>query len=299
MIKRSLLTLAALLSIASSYCYPAEARLVTDDLGRQVIIKQSPQRIISLAPGITETLYAMNLADKIVGVTSFCNWPAAAKQKQRIGGFINPSIEKIISLQPDLIIATADGNRKETIEQLERVGLAVYVTNPSSTQGILNGILRIGEITSEEKAAKSLVARLQKRLNNINKQTQGKIKPRVFFQIGLDPVITTGRGTLINEAIELAGGVNIAGNDTARYPRYSAESLMAGAPDIILFAPMANDKEFAAVKKFWQKFGEIPAVKQNRIYPIETDLISRASPRIIDAIEKMAVIFHPELSIEK
>ena len=95
MIKKSFLTLAVLLSITSSYCYPAETRSVTDDLGRNIFIKESPQRIVSLAPGITETLYAMNLADKIVGVTSFCNWPAAAKQKQRIGGFINPSIEKI------------------------------------------------------------------------------------------------------------------------------------------------------------------------------------------------------------
>jgi iron complex transport system substrate-binding protein len=290
----SILILSTAFLVESSY-----ALELTDDLGRRVTIKESPQRIVSLAPGITEILYAMNLADKIVGVTSYCNWPAAAKQKQRIGGFINPSIEKIISLQPDLILATADGNRKETIEQLERLGLAVYVTNPSSTKGILNGILRIGEITAEEKAAKSLVARLQKRLNNVSKQIQGKIQPRVFFQIGLDPVITTGKGTLINEAIELAGGINIAGKDTVRYPRYSAESLMAGAPDIILFAPMANDREFATVKKFWQKFDEIPAVKQNRIYPIETDLISRASPRIVDAIERMAVIFHPELKIAR
>jgi iron complex transport system substrate-binding protein len=285
--------------LIASFFSTAQAALVTDEIGRKVEIKNIPQRIVSLAPGITETLYAMNLDHKIVGVTSYCNWPVAAKQKQRIGGFINPSIETIISLQPDLIIATADGNRKDTIEQLERVGLVVYVTNPVSTKGILNSILRIGEITSEEKAAKTLTTRLQKRLNNISKQIQGKIKPHVFFQIGLDPVITVGNGTLINEAIELAGGVNIAGKNAARYPRYSAESLMAGAPDIILFAPMANDKEFAAVKKFWQKYTEIPAVQENRIYPIETDLISRASPRIIDAIEKMAVIFHPELTIAK
>jgi iron complex transport system substrate-binding protein len=285
--------------IISFFSASQAAAIVTDEIGRKVEIKNIPQRIVSLAPGITETLYAMNLDHKIVGVTSYCNWPVAAKQKRRIGGFINPSIETIISLKPDLIIATADGNRKDTIEQLERVGLVVYVTNPVSTKGILNSILRIGEITSEQKTAQTLTARLQKRLNNINKQTQRKVKPRVFFQIGLEPVVTVGRGSLINEAIELAGGLNIAWKEKARYPRYSAESLMAGAPDIILFAPMVNDKEFAAVKKFWQKYTEIPAVKNNRIYPIETDLISRASPRIIDAIEKMAVIFHPELTIAR
>jgi iron complex transport system substrate-binding protein len=273
------------------------AYAVTDEIGRKINIPHNPQRIVSLAPGITETLYALNLGNKIVGVTSYCNWPVEAKRKERIGGFINPSIEKIVSLQPDLIIATADGNRKDTISQLERVGLPVYVTNPSNTSGILASILHIGEITSEEKNARALVLRLQKRLNNIAAQIRGKIKPRIFFQIGFEPVITAGRGSLINETIELAGGINIARHDTARYPRYSAEGIMAGAPDVILFAPMANDREFAAAKAFWKQFGEIPAVKNNRIYPVETDLISRASPRIIDAIEKMALIFHPEIKI--
>jgi iron complex transport system substrate-binding protein len=112
-------------------------------------------------------------------------------------------------------------------------------------------------------------------------------------------VITAGRGTLINELIGRAGGVNIAGRDTARYPRYSAEGIMAGSPDIILFAPMANDKEFTAVKKFWQQFPGIPAVKNNKIYPINTDLISRASPRLFDAIETMAVIFHPDIKLQR
>ncbi|HEX7416059.1 MAG TPA: cobalamin-binding protein, partial [Smithellaceae bacterium] len=275
------------------------AGTVTDEIGREVNIKRSPQRIVSLAPGITETLYALNLDDKIVGVTTFCNWPPQARQKPRIGGFTNPSIEKIVSLKPDLIIATADGNRKDTVRQLERIGLPVYVTNPSDTDGILKSILHIGEITNREKDAGKLVEKLQKRLNNITAQIRHKSKPRVFFQIGLEPVITAGKGTLINEVIERAGGINVAGLDTARYPRYSAEGIMAGSPDIILFAPMARDKEFAAGKSYWQKLGGIPAVDNNRIYPIDTDLISRASPRIVDAIEKMALIFHPGIKITK
>jgi iron complex transport system substrate-binding protein len=285
--------------IIFSFCGISLAKEVKDEIGRKLTIKDAPQRIVSLAPGITETLFALNLGDKVVGVTSFCDWPPEAKHKPQVGGFINPSIEKIVSLQPDLVIATADGNRKDTVQQLERVGLIVYVTNPSDTKEILASILHIGEITSSEKNARSIVGRLRKRLANVTAQTREKIKPRIFFQIGLDPVITTGRGTLINEVIGLAGGINIAGSDTARYPRYSAEGIMAGAPDIILFAPMAQDREFAAVKNYWQKFKEIPAVKNNKIYPVETDLISRASPRIIDALEKMALIFHPEIKIIK
>jgi iron complex transport system substrate-binding protein len=275
------------------------ASAITDEIGRSVNITPAPQRIVSLAPGITETLYELGLDDKIAGVTSYCNWPPRARQKPRIGGFTNPSIEKIVSLKPDLIIATIDGNRKDTVNQLERIGLPVYVINPSDTDKILNGILHIGEITNRKDAAKKLSEKLRKRLDNITAQTKNKSKPKVFFQIGLEPVITAGRGTLINELIGRAGGVNIAGRDTARYPRYSAEGIMAGSPDIILFAPMANDKEFTAVKKFWQQFPGIPAVKNNKIYPINTDLISRASPRLFDAIETMAVIFHPEIKLQR
>jgi len=274
------------------------ARTVTDEIGRSVNITSAPQRIISLAPGITETLYALGLDDKIAGVTTFCDWPAAARTKPRIGGFTNPSIEKIVSLKPDLIIATADGNRKDTVRQLERIGLPIYVTNPSDTNGILRSILHIGEITNREKEADILVEKLKKRLNNITAQIRRKNKPRVFFQIGLEPVVTAGKGTLINEVIERAGGVNVADLDTARYPRYSAEGIMGAAPEIILFAPMVNDKEFMAGKIFWQKFRGVPAIKNNKLYPINTDLISRASPRIVDAIEKMALIFHPEIKIK-
>ena len=274
------------------------ARMVKDEIGRRVNVTSVPQRIISLAPGITETLYALGLDDKIAGVTTFCDWPAAARTRPKIGGFTNPSIEKIVSLKPDLIIATADGNRKDTVLQLEKLGLPVYVTNPSDTKGILRSILNIGEITHREKDAGLVVEKLQKRLNDITGQIRRKRKPRVFFQIGLEPLITAGKGTLINEAIERAGGVNIAGHDVARYPRYSAEGIMGASPEIILFAPMVNDQEFTMVKKFWREFEGIPAVKNNKVYPIKTDLISRASPRIVDAIEKMASIFHPEISIK-
>jgi iron complex transport system substrate-binding protein len=271
------------------------ARTVTDEIGRSVNVSSTPQRIVSLAPGLTEILYALGLDDKIAGVTSYCNWPAQARQKPRIGGFTNPSIEKIVSLKPDLIIVTADGNRKDIIQKLERLGLPVYVTNPSNTAGILRSILHIGEITNRKNEAGQLVEKLQKRLNNIASQVRNKSKPKVFFQIGLEPVITVGRGTLINETIERAGGMNVASLNTARYPRYSAEGIMQASPEIVLFAPMIHDKEFTAVKKFWQEFKGVPAVKNNKIYPVNTDLISRASPRIVDAIEKMALIFHPDI----
>jgi iron complex transport system substrate-binding protein len=276
----------------------AHAGIVADEVGRRVNIAGTPQRIVSLAPGITEILFALNLDGKIVGVTSFCDWPREAAKKTSVGGFTNPSLEKIVSLKPDLILATADGNRPETVRQLEKIGMTVYVTNPMDTAGILQSILHIGDVTGRRQVARTLTAQLQRRLDVVTAQISNKKKPRVFFQIGMDPVITVGKRTLISDVIERAGGTNIAGKDTARYPRYSAEGVMAHAPDILLFAPMATDREFKKVKKYWEQFPNIPAVKNKQIYPMNTDLIGRASPRIVDAIEQTAKILHPEVTLK-
>jgi iron complex transport system substrate-binding protein len=271
--------------------------MVTDETGRVVNIPDKPQRIVSLAPGITETLFELGLEKRIVGVTGYCDWPVSARSKPRIGGFTNPSVEKIVSLKPDLIIATIDGNRKDTVMKLERIGLPVYVIDPSDMSRILQGIIHIGDITGKKASAAMMVEKLKARLNTIIAQTGGKKKPRVFIQIGLEPLITAGGKTLIHEIIISAGGVNIAGEATANYPRYSAEGIVAASPEIVLFAPMAHDKEFTAVKKFWRNFPQVPAVKNNRIYPVDTDIISRASPRVFDAIETIALIFHPDIKI--
>lgn len=277
---------------------PAGALDVTDEKGRTVHIAEPPERIVSLAPGITEMLYALGLGDKIAGVTTFCDWPAAAREKTRIGGFANPSIEKIVSLKPDLIVATADGNRPETAMQLARLGLCVYVINPSDTDGVLRSILHLGLITGRQEEAEKLTGELQAKLERLARLTGLRKKPRVFFQLGLDPIVTAGRGTLIDEVIERAGGINVAAQGPARYPRYSAEGIIQARPDIIVFAPMVNDREFIAVRKFWQKYKDVPAVKNNRIYPLDANLINRASPRIFEAVEKMAYIFHPDISPE-
>lgn len=296
------ITQAAIVSLAIVWSVfvgvAAHAGVVTDEVGRRVNIAGTPQRIVSLAPGITEILFALDLDGKIVGVTSFCDWPREAAKKTSVGGFTNPSLEKIVSLKPDLILATADGNRPETVRQLEKIGMTVYVTNPMDTAGILQSILHIGDVTGRRQAALILTAQLQRRLDVVTAQISNKKKPRVFFQIGMDPVITVGKRTLISDVIERAGGTNIAEKDTARYPRYSAEGVMAHAPDILLFAPMATDREFKKVKKYWEQFSNIPAVKNKQIYPMNTDLIGRASPRIVDAIEQTAKILHPEITLK-
>ena len=271
------------------------AEVYIDELGRQVNIPSCPERIVSLAPNITETLFALGLDKEIVGVTMFSNYPEAAGSKPKVGSFINISLEKVVSLSPDLIIATANGNKKESVRQMERVGLPVFVINPESFEEIFKTVLNIGRITGRKNEANILVGNLQKRIKTIVSLTKNLKKPRVFFQIGINPIVTVGRSTLHNKLIELAGGVNIFGDVAIKYPRCSMEDVIAGKPDIIIVSSMKRGGDFLRIRNKWKKWGNIPAVKYDRIYIVESDLIDHSSPRIVDGLEEMARIIHPEI----
>ncbi|MDO9528542.1 MAG: cobalamin-binding protein [Syntrophales bacterium] len=264
-----------------------------DETGRKVNIPPSPKRIVSLAPSITETLFALGLDEEIVGVTTFSDYPEAAKSKTRVGSYVSISLEKVVSLNPDLIIGTADGNKKETIEQLERIGFPVYMINPASLEEIFEMVLDIGRITGRDNVAKDLVRSLRERVSTVVSQTACLKKPRIFFQIGIDPIVTVGRDTLHNKLITLAGGINISGNETTRYPRYSIEEIIVRQPEIIVVSSMKRGENFELVRDKWKRWKNIPAVKNNRIYILNTDLTDHPSPRIVDGLEELAKIIHP------
>jgi iron complex transport system substrate-binding protein len=270
------------------------AAVFHDALGRKVNIVSFPKRIISLAPGITETLYALGLDREIAGVTTFCTYPEAARLKPRIGGFTNISVEKILALSPDLVVGTADGNRQETVDKLESLGIPVYVTNPKTLEGILAVVLQVGTITGREKVARKLTADLQNKVKHLTALVIAQKKYRVFFQVGGEPLITVGRDTLHNQLINLAGGVNIAGGEKTLYPRYSVEEVVAQQPEVILFSSMKYAEDVTRVWSQWRKWPNIPAVRDNRLHIIDTDLIDRASPRIVDGLEAMVKAIHPE-----
>ena len=271
------------------------AGVFLDDLGRKVEITPSPKRIVSLAPGITEVLYGLGLDGEIAGVTIYCNYPEAALLKPKIGGFTNISVEKILSLNPDLIIGTADGNRKETVMRLESLGMPVYVTNPKTLDEILEMVLAIGRITGKEREAKKLTLDLKNRVKNLSSLVNGRRKKSVFFQVGGEPIITVGRDTVHNQLITLAGGVNIAGGEKTLYPRYSVEEVVARQPEVIILTSMKYEADVSNILNKWKKWPHIPAVKDNRLHIIDTDLIDRSSPRIVDALEEMVKIIHPEV----
>ena len=271
-----------------------EAEVVRDALGRKVSVVASPQRIVSLAPGITETLYALGLDKEIAGVTAFCTYPEAARLKPRVGGFTNISVEKVVALNPDLVIGTADGNKRETVDTLESLGIPVYVTNPKTLEEILAVVLQVGMITGKETVARRLTADLQKKVRHLTELVAGRKKCRVFFQVGGEPLITVGRDTLHNQLINLAGGINIAGREKTLYPHYSVEQVVAEQPEVILFSSMKYAEDVTKVWGNWRNWPNIPAVRDNRLIIIDTDLIDRASPRIVEGLEAMVKALHPE-----
>lgn len=287
-------TLVAVLSLAT-LCIPAvgDARTYVDQIGREISLSPSPQRIVSLAPGITETLFALGLDKEIAGVTTFCDHPRKAASKRKIGGLVNPSLEDIVSLDPDLVIGTADGNRKETVDRLERIGLPVYVVNPGSLDEILAMISDIGEITGKEKEAGRLVDNLRKRIDHVVLLTKNSARPGVYFQVGEGAMITSGKDTVIDRLIRTAGGKNIAGDSTIRYPRLGIEEIILKNPDIIIVSSAKNGA--SSIKKTWGKWQDIAAVKKGNIHVIDPDLVSRPAPRIVDGLETITGILHPEI----
>ena len=270
------------------------ADVFIDEMGRKVDIPPNPRRIVSLAPNITESLFALGLNSEIAGVTMFSDYPSTARLKPKVGSFINVSLEKIVALAPDLIIATANGNKKETILHLARLGFPVYVIHPECFEDIFRSILNIGRITGREGDANKLVETLRNRVRHVISKTRGLKRPKVFFQIGIDPIVSVGKGTIHNRLITLGGGTNIAGDVEIEYPRLNIEKIISAKPDIIIMSSMKRGEDFVRVKNTWEKWKDIPAVKNNRIYIINSDLIDHSSPRIVDGLEQLARCIHPE-----
>jgi iron complex transport system substrate-binding protein len=298
MIRKSLL-LALVISLLLNISVEGEERLLTDEIGRKVKIPHSAKRIISLAPSITEILFALGLNEEIVGVTSFCDYPETASTKPRIGGFINPSIEKIVSSKPDLIIAIRDGNRWETIHRLNELGFPVYVVDPRNFDGVMRTIRNIGEIVEKRDASVRIIQNMVTRKENILNLTQSLSKPRVFFQVGDVPIITVGRGTLANDLIRLAGGENISEDEPVNYPLYSIETVMLKAPEVIIISSMESKRDCMSLIKKWQDWKNIPAIKRKSIYVIDSNLVDRPTPRIIEGLKAMVKMIHTESFGEK
>jgi iron complex transport system substrate-binding protein len=277
----------------------AGERLLIDEAGRRVKVPLSVRRIISLAPNITEILFALGLRQEIIGVTDYCDYPEEVSTKPRIGGFVNPDVEKIVSLKPDLVIAITDGNRWDTIERLSDLRLPVYTVDPKGFDGVMRTIRNMGEITGRVEESRAVIRRIAERKERIVSMTRALPRPAVFFQVGDAPVITVGKGTLANDLIRLAGGRSISEDQPLSYPPYGIETILSKAPEIIIFSSMDTRKNYSDLIRKWQAWKSIPAVKSSSIYVIDSNLVDRPAPRIVEGLEALARMIHPEVFLKK
>ena len=268
---------------------------LADETGRQVKVPLVPRRIVSLAPNVTEILFALGLDSEIIGVTDFCDYPEAALRKTRVGGYINPNLEKIILLKPDLIFWIKEGSRKETLQGLAELGYPVYVTDPKGFDGVMKTIRNIGDVVGRQEMATTIVKKMTASKNGWAALTQPLPKPRVYFQVGMASTITVGKGTLADDLIRFAGGRSISEDEPMSYPSYGMEAILSKAPEIIIVSSMEGKKDDAAAMQKWQPFSSIPAVKRKAVYVVDSNLVDRPTPRIIEGLETLVRIIHPEV----
>ncbi len=267
---------------------------VVDQLGRRVVVPPHPQRVVALAPSITEIVYALDRGGRLVGVTRFSDFPLDAQSLAKVGSYIHLDLERIVALAPDLCIAVKDGNPKSVVGRLETFGIPVYAVNPMNLETVVGTISEVAVLLEAESEARVLVAELRRRIQAVrDKTTVTADRPKVFFQIGISPIVSVGSNTIIDELIVTAGGTNVTAGPVP-YPRFSREQVIALAPDIIVITSMARGAQFETIKQEWAQWPDIPAVRRNRIHVVNSDIFDRASPRLVRALEKLSGLIHPQ-----
>ena len=285
----ALVMLAALVS-------PAHALVLRDMLGREVTLTSAPARIVSLVPSVTETAFALGGQARLVGVSDFCDWPPAARAKPRVGGMINPSLETIVALKPDLVVGTDEGNREETFLQLERLGIPVYVVHARRVAEMYDLIVRVGELTGRQEAVAPLVAGIQRRIDAVRTTVGARPAPRVLYVLWPDPLLVPGRDSHLTEMIELAGGRSITAAEPVSYVRFSIEAAVARAPEVIVLADHSSGASTAgrAAPEKWRALTSVPAIRAGRLYSVDLSILHRYGPRVSEGLETLARMIHPE-----
>jgi len=270
---------------------------VVDDAQRTVEISGVPERIISLAPSNTEILFALGLGDKAVGVTDFCDYPEEAQEIEKVGG-VEPNLEKIVDLEPDLVLYIGGTAQLEKTQTMEDLGLTVLVLAPSDIEGIFADIELVGKATGAEDEAEELVAQLRRRMKEVTtKVAISSYRPLIFYELdATDPTrpYTAGPGSFIDALIDMAGGFNLGATGGMQWAQFSTEEIIAQDPKIIILGDANYGVTLESVEER-PGWGVITAVKEGAIYPIDDTLVSRPGPRIVDGLEELARIIHPEL----
>jgi iron complex transport system substrate-binding protein len=277
---------------ASNFTPPSELHEVTDEAGRRVLVPRKIDRIVSLAPNLTEIVFAVGAGDRLVGRTRYCDYPAEAKAVAEIGDTMTPSIERIIALKPQVVLVSTASQLETFTRQLNDQHIAVYVTNPQSLDNVFRSIQSLGDMLGESAQAATLVADLTRRAEAVNAATKQTQPVKVFYQVSDSPLYTIGREAYLTDLVRRAGGVSVTADVPNAFPRFSDEAALAARPEAIILPTggsmgTANSNVAAALRKS-------PAVLNNRIYKINEDHLQRPGPRLVEGLEEMAHALHPE-----
>jgi iron complex transport system substrate-binding protein len=277
-----LFTLTACKNQNSQTAPEVKMRDIADDLGRKIKIPEKVERVVSLAPNLTENIFAIGAGDRLVGVTTFCNYPEEAQRIAKVGDTMTPNMETIIALKPQIVFVSTASQIETFTKTLEAQNITVFVTNPKDLNGVLANLNQLADIFGTTERASVLLNELQERILAVDEQVQGRPKIKTFVQISKEPLFTIGQESFLTEIIERAGGVSVTKTVATAYPKISKETALALNPEAIILSESPDNTEPNEV------FKNSPAIRNKKVFKINADILSRPSPRIVDALEQIA-----------
>ncbi len=270
----------------------AEKIVLTDDAGAKITLSEPAKKVVSLAPANTEIVFAVGGGSKLVGVTTYCDYPEEAKQKEKIGDFANPNVEKIISLKPQVVLATG-GVQKGVVDRLTKFKIKVFVVDPKNFEELFADIEKVGKIIGLEAEARKVVEEMKEKVEEVRNKIPKQVKPRVFFEIYSQPLMTAGKNTFIDDMLKIAGAENIGAAAGEGYPQFSEEQLVKEDPDVYLAVKgsMNNPED---IKKR-PGYSGLKAVREGKVFVIDDNLVTRPGPRLVDGLLEVAKALYPEV----
>jgi iron complex transport system substrate-binding protein len=272
-------------------------RTFVDDLDRKLYLAKPPKRIVSLAPSITEILFAIGAEDEIVGVTDFCNYPPAALEKPKVG-YSQPNLEALVALEPQLVLAPPSFLRADLLAKLEQLKIPTFVLESKTVEGIFGHIQLIGRMVGRAPEANAFTAAMRKQVVNLTKKVEGRLRPTLLYVLSSEPLITVGPGSFIHHLIELAGGRNAAERANAPYPRLTMEEVLTQNADILLFPVGEFEGVPQAEQDRWKRWDTLRAVQEGKLFQVQSDLLNRPGPRVIEGLRHLVKLLHPDVSLE-
>ena len=273
-------------------------RTFVDDLDRKLYLAKPPKRIVSLAPSVTEILFAIGADNEIVGVTDFCNYPPAALEKPKVG-YSHPNLEVLVSLEPQLILAPPSFLRADLLAKLEQLKIPTFVLESKTVEGIFGHIQVIGRMVGRAPKANAYASTMRKEIAALTKRVEGRSRPTLLYIINSNPLITVGPGSFIHHLIELAGGRNAAERADAPYPRLTMEEVLTQNPDILLFPIGEYEGIPQSEQDQWKRWDTIRAVQNGKLFQVQADLLNRPGPRVIEGLRHLVKLLHPDILITR